>query len=152
MKSFRIRPTQALDVDLILSILIEVASRVPINLSTNEHIKAIREQIVQDCRAPFSLAAVNENEEVIGFLLARKINWLDEEQIHLRYAGVTAKAEGMGVFKKLIEREKQNGLPLVVEVKPDNDSRMVNRIMKYDFRPDNNANMLSEYFYRWAEG
>jgi hypothetical protein len=40
-----IRPAQATDVEAILSILSEVACRVPVKLSTSKHVKKMKEQI-----------------------------------------------------------------------------------------------------------
>ncbi len=147
---FTIRPAQETDVEAILSILSEVACRVPVKLSTSEHVKKIKEQINRYCLDDFSLVAVNENAVVVGFQLAEKrliegFRRPDEEYVFLAYAGVTASAAEQKVFRRLIETEKQHGLPLVTEVKPDNKSEMAARLMHYNFR----SHISIDGNYRW---
>ena len=145
-----IRPAQATDVEAILSILSEVACRVPVKLSTSEHVKAMKEQINRYCLDGFSLVAVNENGVVLGFQLAERrltegFRCPDELYIYLAYAGVTAAAAEQKVFRRLIETEKRHELPLIAEVKPDNKSEMGARLMHYNFRPCSN----NTGYYRW---
>ena len=147
-----IRPAQARDVEAIFSILSEVACRVPVKLSTSEHVKAMKEQINRYCRDDFSLVAVNENGMVVGFQLAERrlvkgFRCPDELYIYLAYAAVTAAAEGQKVFRKLIEAEMRHGLPLVTEVKPDNKSDMAARLTHYHFRPYSDSGVIGNY--RW---
>ena len=146
-----IRRAQATDVEAILSILSEVACRVPVKLSTSEQVMAMKEQINGYCLDDFSLVAVNENGVVVGFQLAEKrstegFRCPDELYIYLAYAGVTASAAEQKVFRRLIEAEKRHGLPLVTEVKPDNKSEMAARLMHYNFRPYSNYKTGN---YRW---
>jgi L-amino acid N-acyltransferase YncA len=145
-----IRPAQATDVEAILSILSEVACRVPVKLKTSEHVKKMKEQINRYCRDDFSLVAVNEDGVVVGFQLAESrltegFRCPDELYIFLAYAGVTASAAEQKVFRRLIEAEKRRGLPLVTEVKPDNKSYMAARLMHYNFRP----HISIDGNYRW---
>ena len=148
-----IRPAQATDVEAIFSILSEVACRVPIKLSTGEHVRAMKEQINGYCLDGFSLVAVNENSAVVGFQLAQKRlakddDCPDELYIYLAYAGVTASTAGQKVFRRLIEAEKRHGLPLVTEVKPDNKSNMAARLMHYSFQLYFSTNIVNGN-YRW---
>ncbi|MGO9459947.1 MAG: hypothetical protein ACLPWS_16815 [Rhodomicrobium sp.] len=147
-----IRPAQPSDVEAIFSILSEVACRVPVKLSTSEHVKAMKEQISDYCLDDFSLVAVNENSVVVGFQLAerrlaRNNPCPDELHIYLAYAGVTTDAAGQKVFRRLIEAEKRQGLPLVTEVKPDNKSDMAARLTHYNFRRYFSPNIIGNY--RW---
>ncbi len=147
-----IRPTEATDAEAIFSILTEVACRVKVELSTSEHVRAIKEQINRYCLADVSLVAVNENGVVIGFQLAERrsaegFRCPDELYIYLAYAGVTAAAAEQKVFRQLIEAEKRYGLPLVTEVKPDNKSDMAARLMHYNFQPYSSYNINGNY--RW---
>jgi hypothetical protein len=93
---------------------------------------------------------VSENGVVVGFQLTEKrltegFRCPDEPYIFLAYAGVTAFAAEQKVFRRLIETEKQYGLPLVTEVKPDNKSDMAARLMHYNFRP----HISIDGNYRW---
>ncbi len=145
-------PAQASDVEAIFSILSEVACRVPVKLSTSEHVKAMTEQINRYCLDGFSLVAVNENSAVIGFQLAERrlaegFRCPDELYIYLAYAGVIASASEQKVFRRLIDAEKRHGLPLVTEVKPDNKSDMAARLTHYNFQPYSSPNINGNY--RW---
>jgi L-amino acid N-acyltransferase YncA len=147
-----IRPAQARDVEAIFSILSEVACRVPVKLSTSEHVKAMKEQINSYCLNGFSFVAVNENGVVVGFQLAerglaRNDRSDDELYIYLAYAGVTAAAAKQKVFRRLIEAEKRHGLPLVTEVKPDNKSDMAARLTHYHFQRYFSSNVNGNF--RW---
>jgi hypothetical protein len=145
-----IRTAQATDVEAILSILSEVACRVPVKLCTSDHVKKMKEQINRYCLDDFSLVAVNENGVVVGFQLAEErltegFRCPDELYIFLAYAGVTGSAAEQKIFRRLIETEKRYGLPLVTEVKSDNKSNMAARLMHYNFRP----HISIDGNYRW---
>jgi hypothetical protein len=147
--SFAIRLAHASDVEAVLSILSEVACRVPDNLSTPQHIEKMKSEINDCCLDVVSLVAVDENGVVVGFQLAKRIHWFDDSYIHLTYAGVTAAAAGKGLFRRLVEAEKGHGLPLVAEVKPGNRSEMAIKLMHYNFRPYAGAHTNSDFTYRW---
>jgi hypothetical protein len=131
----QIRPASAADVDAIISILIEVACQVPVDLNTPKHVEAMRQQIHDHYITEFSLVAVDEHDAVVGFQLARRMRYSDQLYIHLAYAAVMPPAAGNKVFKRLIEAEKQFNLRLVAEVKPNNKSKMAARLRRYHFRP-----------------
>jgi hypothetical protein len=130
----QIRPASAEDVNAIMSILINVACQVPTDLSTPERAQAIRRQICDCYLSECSLVAVDKNGAVIGFQLARRIDYVGELYIHLAYAAVTPPAAGNKVFKRLIEEEKKFDLPLVTEVRANNKSEMGARLLRYQFR------------------
>lgn len=121
----QIRSLRPSDVETILQIFRKVACQIPIDLSTSEHVQAMREKINNCYLNRFSVAAVDIDGVIVGFQLAQeKIAANELRYIYLAYAGVTAEAKGNGVFRQLVEAEKNHGLPLFAEVKPDNKSRM----------------------------
>jgi L-amino acid N-acyltransferase YncA len=130
-----IRSANTSDAEAILSILRETACQVPVNLSTSEHVRAIKEQIIDCCLGGFSLVAVEDSGAVVGFQLAQERTADDARYIYLVYAGVTAAARGKKVFRHLIEAEKQHKTPLVAEVKLENKSHMAERLKEYGFEP-----------------
>ncbi len=142
-----IRSAHASDVEEILLILREVACQVPVNLSTSEHVRAIKEQINVCCLSGFSLVAVDNSGVIVGFQLAKEQMLDDERCIHLVYAGVTATAREKKVFRQLIEAEKQHKLSLVAEVKPENKSRMDERLTHYGFESFSAYNTMGNF--RW---
>ena len=145
---FEIRLADASDSEAIFSILHEVACRVPVDLSTPEHVRALKSQINDCCHDGLSFVAIDEDGAVVGFQLAKRICYYeDDTYIHLTYAGVTGAASGKKVFSQLIDAEKSHGLPLVAAVKPGNKSDMVARLMHYGFRPTSNAHVHNAY--RW---
>jgi hypothetical protein len=112
----------------------------------------MKRRINSYCHNGFSLVAVAENSEVVGFQLAEKqlarnSRCPDEWHIFLAYAGVATATEGQKVFRRLIEAEKRHGLPLVTEVKPDNKSDMAARLKHYNFQPYFDPGILGNY--RW---
>ena len=130
-----IRSVRPSDVDAILLILREVACQVPVKLSTSEQLQAMRKEINNCYLNRFSVVAVDNDGVVVGFQLAmEKIAANELWYIHLAYAGVTASAREKKVFRQLIEAEKQHGLPLFAEVKPDNKSRMDEILIHYGFQ------------------
>jgi hypothetical protein len=149
-----IRRAQATDVEAILEILIEVASQVPVELGTSEHVEKMKEIISPFCLNDVSLVAESENGAVVGFQLAeRRVikgdrSGPDQPYIFLAYAGVTAPAAGQKVFRRLIEGEKEYGLPLVTEIKPDNKSCMAARLEHhYSFHPHMSSDSIGNC--RW---
>jgi hypothetical protein len=126
-------------------ILREVAYRVPVNLSTPQRVEAMIKQINDEYFDGFSLIAVSNNDEVVGFQLARKRLWFKQPYVDLAYAGVTARAEDAGIFRRFIEIEKQHRLPLVAEVKLDNKSNMGATLMRYGFQPQD----IDRTNFRW---
>jgi hypothetical protein len=144
---FSIRRADALDVEAIYSILSEVADQVPVALNTRERVEQIKMQIKDSCLEGFSYVGVDENGLVVGFQLARRKRWFEDWYIHLTYAGVTAAAQGKGIFKRLIEVEKRLDLLLVAVVKPGNKSDMVARLERYNFRPYPDGPLKNAY--RW---
>jgi hypothetical protein len=156
---FQIRVAQAADVEDILSILIEVAPRVPIDLSTPERVEAVRAQIKEYSRpGGCSFVAIDAKGMVVAFQLAEKIQWLDgPPYIHLVYAGTTCSASCQGAFRQLIEAEKALGMSLVARVKSGNKSGMNDRLMRYGFRPtprersgsEPMSHIDGEFAYRW---
>jgi hypothetical protein len=147
-----IRPARASDVEAILSLLTEVACQIPLDLSTPNHVAELRKGIEDDCLNDLSLVAVDVDNVVVGVQLAKKRQWFGDDCIHLTYAGVTAAAREEKIFRRLIEAEKANRLPLVAVVKPGNKSDMVARLQRYDFRLDNNNPPFNEFAYWWHPG
>jgi hypothetical protein len=145
--SVDIRPACATDVEAIYAIIAEVACRIPVKLSTPEHVEPMRKQITDYCLDGHSIVAVDENGVVIGFQLARIKSWHGDPYIDLRYAGVTAVAADKKVFRRMIEIQKGHRMPLLAEVKPDNKSQMAIRLQHYGFRSD--VNGPSNCGYRW---
>ena len=70
---FEIRLADASDSEAIFSILHEVACRVPVDLSTPEHVRALKSQINDCCHDGLSFVAVDEDGAVVGFQLAKRI-------------------------------------------------------------------------------
>jgi L-amino acid N-acyltransferase YncA len=149
---FEIRPAQASDVEAVYSILSDVACRVPVDLSTPERVRLLKSQIDECCRDGLSFVAVDKNDAVVAFQLAKREHWNDDVYIHLIYAGVTAAASGKKIFKRLIEAEKMHGLPLQAVVKPRNKSEMVARLTHYGFRPYSHPALNDSNRYRWEPG
>jgi|SRR5215831_4452550 len=90
---FEIRLADASDSEAIFSILDEVACHVPVDLSTPEHVKALKSQINDCCHDGLSFVAVDEDGAVVGFQLAKRIRYYeDDTYIHLTYGGLTGAA------------------------------------------------------------
>ena len=145
--SVDIRPACATDVEAIYAIIAEVAWRITVDLSTREHVEAMRKQITDYCLDGLSIVALDEHGIVIGFQLAQIKKWHSDPYIDLRYAAVTAVAADKKVFRRMIEIMKKHQMPLLAEVKPDNKSEMANRLQRYGFRSD--VNGPSNFGYRW---
>jgi hypothetical protein len=128
-----IRPARLSDLDAIFVILREVASRIPTNLSTPEHVNEMHKQIKESYFDGFSIVATDVNGAIVGFQLSQKQHWFEETYVKLAYAGVTAAFENKGIFRRLIEAMKQHSLPLVAEVLPGNKSAMSLRLERYGF-------------------
>jgi hypothetical protein len=64
---FNIRLARPTDVEAICAIMAETADRIPVNLSTPEHIEAMKKQITDSCLDGLSIVAVDENGVVVGF-------------------------------------------------------------------------------------
>jgi hypothetical protein len=97
---FEIRLADASDSEAVFSILHEVACHVPVDLSTPEHVRALKSQINDWCREGLSFVAVDEHEAVVGFQLAKRICYCGVTYIYLTYAGVTAAASGNKIFRR----------------------------------------------------
>lgn len=122
------------DIDAIVDILCEVSPLVPVDLSTREHIEAMKKQVGECYMNEYSIVALNENDEIIGFQLAKERIDYQRCQIYLAYAAVASKYTGNGIFRRLIDLEKQHNLPMVAEVKPDNKSNMAAILARYGFQ------------------
>src|SRR6266478_2152925 len=146
---FDIRPARATDVEAIYAVMNEVASRIPVCLSTPKHIEAMKKQICEACDDGLSVVAVDKDGIVVGFQLAKWTHWYDDQYIHLTYAGVTGTAAGKKVFRRLIEAEKRRGMPLVARVKPDNKSDAADRLVHYSFQRWHDPAVNNDYTYRW---
>jgi hypothetical protein len=149
-----IRAATLADLEAIMSVLVEIACEIPLDLDLRVpgNVMRLRESFESDFFAQAggpSLVAIGENEAVVGFQLAKRRRWFDEDHIHLVYGGVTAAARGHKIFRKLIEAEKKNGLPLYAVVKPDNKSDMVRRLECYHFRRDEGCPSINEFAYWW---
>jgi GNAT superfamily N-acetyltransferase len=146
MMPVAIRKACPSDIGEILLILSEVACRIPVDLSTPRHVEAMVTQINDRYFGDFSLVALGEDGQIVGFQLARKgrrikqqiVDSSDayESYIELAYAGVTAAAQGKGIFRRLIETEKKHALALVAEVKPGNKSDVGATLTRYGFEND----------------
>jgi hypothetical protein len=149
--SFTIRLALPADAERIFSILSEVACQIPIDLSTPQHVEELKAQIDDWCCSGFSYVAVDENDDLVGVQLAKRARWVDDEYIHLTYAGVTAAARGKKVFRRLIEAEKGHGRRLVAAVKPNNKSDTVAKLQRYGFQswPWSEPPSPFDFAYRW---
>lgn len=135
---FLIRPATPSDAGSILSILLEVAPRIPVDLRTEKRRSAMKKIVTTCCESGLSLVAVDANGQVVGFQLAERTrHWHPEYVIHLVYAGVIARAEGHRIFRQFVEREKNHArahrLPLFAEVSHGNQSNMEATLERYGF-------------------
>jgi hypothetical protein len=149
-----IRAATLADLEAIMSIFIEIACEIPVDLDLRVpgNVMRLRESFESDFFAQAggpSLVAIGENEAVVGFQLAKRGRWFDEDHIHLAYAGVTDAARGHGIFGKLIAAEKKRGLPLYAVVKPNNKSGVVHLLERYHFRRDDGCPCINEFAYWW---
>ena len=81
-----------------------------------------------------SWIAVDANDQVVGFILARPDVYKCQAAIFISYVGVRAELRRRRIFSTLIEKLKANGVPLVANVLHRNRSSMVDNLQKVGFK------------------
>jgi ribosomal protein S18 acetylase RimI-like enzyme len=133
----------------ILAVLEEVAPDIPVPLDTPANQDAIKTIIIQCRQSGKSWVAVDQNDKVIGFVLAKRdLHDDDNRALSMRYIGVSADARRRGIFSTFMERMKANGVPLTASVLHGNKSAMADRLVKVGFTKTGAD--ASEQKFRWA--
>jgi hypothetical protein len=122
------------DADGIWTVLLGVASEIPVLLDTSERQEAMQ-GIVEDCCASGdSLVAVDSDGTVVGFVLAKPDRverfFHKNQALSLRYIGVSKSSRRQGLFGRLMETSKAKGVPLTASVLHTNQSDMADRLVK----------------------
>jgi hypothetical protein len=86
----------------ILAVLEEVAPEIPVSLDTPANQEIIKAIIVQCCASGDSCVAVDADDQIVGFVLA-KPDIHDSQAISLRYIGVSKNSRQCGIFSALME-------------------------------------------------
>ncbi len=136
----------------ILAVLEEVAPEIPVSLDTPAHQEAIKAIIVECCASGDSWVAVDADDTIVGFALAKPDVM---ERFHhgnnalsLRYIGVNKNSRQCGIFSALMKKLMGKGVPLTASVLHTNCSDMANRLMKFDFAKAGSD--AKEIKLRWA--
>lgn len=137
MAPAQIRCAMPEDAAAVMSILVEVAAEVPVLLEPDERRTLLLNQVCACCGGGASLVAIDDADEIVGFLLAEPDGWErfrnDNGALHLPYGGVRRSRRGARIFPALAEAMMRRGVPLTVEVKRANTSDMVSRLTKLGF-------------------
>jgi hypothetical protein len=131
-----IRKASQKDVDVIFAILESVSAEIPVSLDEGRR-TLIHEKVDKCCAHQTSWVALDEMDNVIGFLLSENfstdIPWMEFDGITLPYGGVLIEHQGHGHFSGLIAQAKAMEKPLRAEVKRANKSAMAARLVKMGF-------------------
>jgi predicted nucleotidyltransferase len=117
----------------ILAVLEEVATEIPVRLDGAERQEKIRTEIRQCHQTKKSWVAVDADDKVVGFVLARPDAHESKAAIYMPYVGVSTGSRRSGIFSTLVEKLKANGVPLIANVLHDNSSGMANILVKNGF-------------------
>src|ERR1700693_2724252 len=104
----------------ILDVLEEVAPEIPVRLDGSERQSKINTIITQCHRSGKSWVAVDANDRVVGFVLARPDAYDGQTAISVSYVGVRTDSRRRKIFSTLMEKLKANGVPLTASVLHDN--------------------------------
>jgi ribosomal protein S18 acetylase RimI-like enzyme len=131
----------------ILAVLEEVASEIPASFDASDRLDPTTGIIRECCQSGKSWVAVDANDKVVGFVLARK-DIHEQQAISLRYIGVSKNSRGRGIFYALMEKLKANGVRLTASVLHGNQSGMVDHLVKIGFTKVGADD--KETKFRWA--
>ena len=145
---FSVRKAVTNDHSFILEILQEVAAEIPVKLDSSEAIDAIKNIIVECCDSGDSLVACDQDENVIGFILAKPDIHEFDRALSMRYMGISNASRGKGVMSTLVDTMKSEGVPLTADVLTGNKSAMSDRLLHAGFL-ETCANEKQRQF-RWA--
>ena len=131
----------------ILAVLEEVAPEIPASVDASDSLDPITGIIRECCQSGKSWVAVDADNSVIGFVLARK-DIHEQQALALLYIGVSVNSRRRGIFGTLMEKLKANGVPLTARVRHDNQSAMSDILLSMGFtKVGSDAN---ETKLRWA--
>jgi hypothetical protein len=116
----------------ILDLLEEVASEIPTDIDPSDPLDPITGIIRQCCDSGKSWIAIDEDDSVVGFVLARK-DIHDQQAIALPYIGVSPASRRRGIFSTLLDKAKANDVPLTATVLHSNKSAMADRLKNGGF-------------------
>ena len=136
----------------ILTVLQEVAPEIPLSLDTPERQEAMQAIIAECCASGESLVAVDADDTVVGFVLAKPDRlerfFHKNQALSLRYIGVNKVWRQHGIFAALMEQSMANGVPLTASVLHTNQSAMADRLVKVGYeKVESDA---KETRLRWA--
>jgi len=132
----------------ILAVLEEVAPEIPVRRDGEERQEKIRTVIIQSQKSGKSWVAVNADDTVVGFVLARRSIRDGQVVISVQYAGVSADSRGRGIFPTLMEKLKANDVPLTATVLHNNQSGMADHLVKIGFtKMESDA---KQAYFRWS--
>jgi ribosomal protein S18 acetylase RimI-like enzyme len=132
------RTAKPKDASGILAVLMAVANEIPLFVDTKDRKAAVRRIVRQCISSDESLVAVDDASKIVGFLLIEPDEMqrfqLENDALHLSYAGVNKTNRGCGVFRSLMEILIRRGMPLTATVKNANQSQMAKRLEALRFR------------------
>jgi hypothetical protein len=127
---YRYRLATTDDASAIFAVLQEVAPEIPVRLDTLERKDLLFNRIQEGIGSGNVWIALDRDNQVVGFLLAEE----PREALELTYGGVRTSHRGHHIFPTLVKKMMAKGVPLTATVMHSNESNMVNRLLKLDFK------------------
>jgi ribosomal protein S18 acetylase RimI-like enzyme len=113
------------DDDDVLTILEEVAPEIPVDLEGPVEQGKIKAVIRERHQSKKSWVAVDQDQGIVGFVLARPDVYEGKSAIYIDYVGVSASFRRRGIFSALMGKLKANGVKVHAKVLYGNLSSMV---------------------------
>jgi ribosomal protein S18 acetylase RimI-like enzyme len=127
------RPMVFDDDSYVYDILEAVTSEIPFQLESKDEQDKLKATIIQGRTSGKSLVAVDDNSNVVGFVLARPDAYLSKSAIYIYYVAVLTDSRRRGIFSALMEKMKTDGVPLLANVLNGNLSSMVDILVSNGF-------------------
>jgi hypothetical protein len=154
MAEVSFRPAQLGDAADIHTLLLTLAPTIPLLVDTLEREEALY-ALVRDCaRAGESWVACDEAGRIVGFVLAKPVeygrHYAEHEVLELRYAGVGTGSRDSDVLAQLVSKLLDRMVPVVATVSSHNRSGLALSLEEVGFEPGDAAG--GERDYRWDPG
>jgi GNAT superfamily N-acetyltransferase len=154
MPTIAYRQARIEDAADIHALLLALAPEIPLLVDTLEREEALYALIRACGRSGESWVALDEREQIIGFVLVDpellERHYAEHEILELRYAGVAPGHRGHGIFAALVAKVLARLVPVIATIPPQNRSNTAARLEGFGFRPTGSAG--GERVLRWEPG
>jgi ribosomal protein S18 acetylase RimI-like enzyme len=153
MSTIAYRQARIEDAAEVHALLLRLAPEIPLLVDTLEREEALY-ALIRNCgRVGESWVALDEQEHIIGFVLAdpevTERHYAEHEILDLLHAGVAPEHRGQGIFRTLISKVQSRLVPITTIVPPHNRFGAAARFEKFGFRPTGSP---GEHVLRWEPG